>query len=177
MWPGERVNAAPAFLRLREERVVGEPLILQQRLQRAGAAAEAERVDREEAVLRRDVVLLVAGRLELPVQRLAHDHPEGVARRRAMAGGEHELVAVGMLRPAVVVAQAAELRPGQVHRDVVRRIGERPAEVAGLRVIPEQGQGHARHEPDVLEPLFIFGIQQSRRATVPFVRSSLQPST
>ena len=93
-----------------------------------------------------------------------------------MAGGEHELVAVGMLRAAVVVAKAAELRPGQMHRDVVGRIGERPAEVAGLRVIAEQGQGHARHEPDVLEPLFVFGIQQGCRATVPFVRSSLQPS-
>ena len=56
--PGERVNAAAAFFRLREQRIVGEPLILQQRLQRAGAAAEAERVDRQKAVLRRDVVLL-----------------------------------------------------------------------------------------------------------------------
>ena len=44
--PGQRVNAAPALLRLREQRIIGEPLILQQRLQRAGAAAEAERVDR-----------------------------------------------------------------------------------------------------------------------------------
>ena len=77
-----------------------------------------------------------------------------------MAGGEHELVAVGMLRAPVIVAKAAERRPGQMHRDVVRRIGKRPAEVARLRVIPEQGQGHARHEPDVLEPLFVFGIQQ-----------------
>ena len=66
----ERVDAAPAFLGLGEERVVGEPLVLKQRLQRAGAAAETERVDREEAVLRRDVVLLVAGRLELPVAAL-----------------------------------------------------------------------------------------------------------
>ena len=65
--PGKRMNAAPPFFRLCEERVVGEPLVLQQRLQRAGAAAEAERVDREKTVLGRDVVLLVAGRLELPV--------------------------------------------------------------------------------------------------------------
>ena len=107
------------------------------------------------------VVLLVAGRLELPVEGLAHDHPQGVAGGRAMAGGKHELVAVRMLRAPVIVAKAAKLRSGQVHRDVVRRIGERPAEVAGLRVIPEQGQGHARHEPDVLEPLFIFGVQQA----------------
>ena len=156
------VDAAPAFLRLGEERVVGETVFLQQRLERAGAAAEAERVDREKTVLRRDVVLLVAGRLEFPVQRLAHDHPEGVAGGRAVARGEHELVAIGMLRAPVVVAKAAEPGPGQVHRDVVGRVGERTAEVAGLRVIPEQGQGHARHEPDVLEPLFIFGVQQAR---------------
>ena len=153
------MNAAPAFFRLGEERVVGKSLVLQQRLQRAGAAAEAERVDREKPVLGRDVVLLVAGRLELPVERFAHDHPEGIARGRAVSGGEHELVAVGMLRPAIVVAQAAKLRPGQVHRDVVRRIGERPAKVARLSVIPEQGQGHACHEPDVLEPMLILGIQ------------------
>ena len=158
----ERVDAAPAFLGLGEERVVGEPVILQQRLQRAGAAAEAERVDREEAVLGRDVILLVAGRLELPVQRLAHDHPERIAGRRAVACGEHELVAVGMLRAPVVVAKPAELGAGQVHGDVVRRVGERAAEVAGLGVVAEQRQRHARHEPDVFEPLFVFGIQQSR---------------
>ena len=157
----ERVDAAPAFPCLGEERVVGEPLVLKQRLQRAGAAAETERVDREEAVLRRHVVLLVAGCLELPVQRFAHDDPQRVARRRAMAGREHEFVTIGMLRTTVIVPQAAERGPSQMHGDVVGRVSERAAEMAGLRVIPEQCQGHAGHEPDVLELLLVLGIQQS----------------
>ena len=41
--PGERPDAAR--LRLREQRMVGETVVLQQRRQRARAAAEAERVD------------------------------------------------------------------------------------------------------------------------------------
>ena len=48
-----------------------------------------------------------------------------------------------------------------MHGDVVGRVSERAAEMAGLRVIPEQSQGHAGHEPDVLEPLLVLGIQQS----------------
>ncbi len=128
----QRVNAAAALFRLREQRLVGEPLLLKQRLERARTAPESERVDGEEPVFRRHVVFLVAGRLELPVERLAHDHPQRITRGRAVARGEHELVAVGMFRTPVVVPQAAELRPGEVHRDVVGRIGKRPAEVAGL---------------------------------------------
>ena len=42
---GQRFDAAR--LRLREERHVGQALILKQRLHRAGAATEAERVDRQ----------------------------------------------------------------------------------------------------------------------------------
>ena len=76
-----------------------------------------------------------------------------------MAAGQHELVAVGMLGPPVVEAQAAQLRPGQVHRHVVRRVGERPAEVPGLRVVAQQHQGHARHEADVFQPFEIGGAQ------------------
>ena len=56
---GERLDAAR--LGLREQRMVGQPLVLQQRLQRAGAAAEAERVDRQDRHLRIDVVAPVAG--------------------------------------------------------------------------------------------------------------------
>ena len=44
------MNAAPPpSFALDEERVVGEPWLLQQRLSGTGAAAEAERVDREKA--------------------------------------------------------------------------------------------------------------------------------
>ena len=42
---GQRLDAAQ--LRLGEERMVGEPLVLQQRGQRAGAAAKAQRVNRQ----------------------------------------------------------------------------------------------------------------------------------
>ena len=55
---GERLDAAR--LRLREERMVGEPVILQQRLHRAGAAAEPERVDRQDRDRGIDVVAPVA---------------------------------------------------------------------------------------------------------------------
>ena len=61
---GQRADAAA--LGLREQRMIGEPLILQQRLQRAGAAAEAQRVDRQHRDRRLDVVAAVAGRLVLP---------------------------------------------------------------------------------------------------------------
>ena len=59
----------------------------------------------------------------------------------------------GMLGSPVVEAQAAQLGPGQVHGHVVWRVGERSAEVSGLRVVAEQHERHARHEADVFETL------------------------
>ena len=38
-----------------------------------------------------------------------------------------------------------------MRRHVVRRVGQRPAEMAGLRIVAEQHQGHAGHVPDVFE--------------------------
>jgi hypothetical protein len=152
---GERLDAAR--FRLREQRVVGEPMVLQQRLHRAGAAAETERVDRKNRHLGVGVVAPIAGRAELPFQRLTHDHPQRITGRDAVPAGQHELVAVGMLGTPVVEPQSAPLRPGQVRRHVVGRVGERPTEVPGLRVVTEQHQGHAGHEADVFQPFEIGG--------------------
>ena len=109
---GQRLDAAR--LGLGEQRMVGQTVVLQQGLQRARAAAESERIDRQHGDLGIDVIALVAGQLELALQRLAQDHPQRVAGRHAVARRQHELVAEGMLGAAIVVAQAAELRPGQM---------------------------------------------------------------
>ena len=58
---GERLDAAR--LGLREQRMVAKTMILQQVLQGAGAAAESQRVDRQDGHLRIDVIALVAGEL------------------------------------------------------------------------------------------------------------------
>ena len=148
---GQRANAA--HLRLREERMIGKPVILEQRRHRTGAASEPERVDRQDRDVRIGVVAPVAGRFELPRQRLAHDHPQRIARRDAVATREHELVAVGMLRPPVVEAQSTEIGTGQVRRHVVGRVGQWAAKVPGLRIVAQEHEGHARHEPHVFETL------------------------
>ena len=77
-----------------------------------------------------------------------------------MAARQHELVAVGMLGTPIVVAQAAEIGTRQMHRDVVRRVGQRSAEMPGLRIVAEQDQGHAGHEADVFQSLAIVGQAQ-----------------
>ena len=66
-------------------------------------------------------------------ERFAHDHPERIARGRAVAGGEHEFVGIRVLGPAIVVVQATAPGADQMRGDVERRVGQRPAEVAGLR--------------------------------------------
>ena len=72
-----------------------------------------------------------------------------------MAASEHELVAIGMLGPAIVVAQATELGTGEMHRYVIGRVGQRTAEMPGLGIIAQQHERHAGHEADVLETLAI----------------------
>ena len=62
-----------------------------------------------------------------------------------------------MLGPAIVVAQAAEFGTGKMHRDVVGRVGQRSAEMAGLGVVAEQHQRHAGHEADVFQTLAVVG--------------------
>ncbi len=94
-----------------------------------------------------------------------------------MAGGEHELVAVGVLRAAIVVAKAAEIGAGQMHGDVVGRVGERAAEVPGLGVVAQEHQGHARHAPDVFQVLAIGCAQPAgrRRRNLNTHRCASQP--
>ena len=158
--PGQRADAAP--LGLGEQGMVGEPLVREQGLERAGAPPEAERVDRQHRRVGRHVIAPIARRLVPPVHRLAHDHPEGVAGRGAVAGRQHELVGVGVLRSPVVEAQAARGRTRQMGGHVEGRVRGRPAEVPGLRVVPEQRQRHAGHVPDVFESL---PLRWRRRST------------
>jgi hypothetical protein len=145
----ERTNAA-AF-RLREQRMVFQIRFVQQRLQRARAAPESQRVDRQHRDLRVDAITRIAGLLILAIQRLAHDHPQRVARGDRVARRQHELVGVRMLRPAVIVTESAVFRTGQMRRNIVRCVGERSAEMPGLRVISQQHQGHAGHVSNVVE--------------------------
>jgi len=56
-----------------------------------------------------DVVAGIASGLMLAIQGLAQDHPQRVAGRRTVAGGQYELVAVRVLGSPVVVAEAAQL--------------------------------------------------------------------
>ena len=157
-----RQRADAAAFRLREARVIGEAGVFQEIFQRARAAAEAERVDREHRGLGRDVVAAIAGRLELPRERLAEDHPQRVARGRAVAGGQHELVAVRVLWAAIVVVQSAAGAAGEMRGDVERRVRQRSAEMPGLRVVAEQHERHAGHETDVLQVLEVAPVGRLR---------------
>ena len=56
-----------------------------------------------------------------------------------------------MLRPAVIETESAVFRTDQMRRNIVRCVGERSAEMPGLRVISEQHQGHAGHVSNVVE--------------------------
>ncbi len=145
----KRTNA-PVF-RLRKQRIVFQSRIAQQRLQRAGAAPESQRVDRQHGNQRVNVITRIAGLLILAVQRLSHDHPQRIARWNRMAGREHEFIAVRVFRPAVIVTESAVFRPDQMGRNVIRCVGQRSAEMPGLRVISQQHQGHAGHVSNVVE--------------------------
>ena len=152
---GQRLNAAR--FGLREQRMIRQSIVLEQSLHRARAAAESERIDRQNRDVRIGEIALVARRFELARQSLAHDHPQRVTGGDAVPAGEHELVAIGMLGTAIIVAQAAQLRPGQMDRHVVRRIRQRSAKVPGLGIIPQQHQRHAGHEPDVFQAFAVVG--------------------
>ena len=168
---GEGLDAAG--FGLREQRHVGEPLILEQRGERSGTAAEPERVNRQDGDGGIDVVPPVARGLIPSLERLSHHHPERVAGRDAVPAGEHELVGVGVLGPPIVEPQSAQLRAGEMHGDVVRGVCQRPAEMSCLRVVPEQHEGHARHEPHVFHPLAIVGrVQRLNGGHQCFARSS-----
>ena len=150
---GEGANAAQSGLR--EERVIVEAVVLQEGCQGAGAASKAEGVNGQNGVVRIDLVAGVAGSSMLAAERLAHDHPQGVGGGDVVPAGEHELVAERVLGAAVIVPQAAQVRPGKVQRDVVRRVSQRPAKMPRLGVIAHHHQGHAGHETDVIKTLAV----------------------
>ncbi len=131
--------------------MVSQPRVVQQRLKRARAAPESQRVDRQHGDVRVDKITRIAGLLILAIQRLAHDHPQRVAGGDRVACGHHEFVGVRMLRPAVIVTESAVFRTEQVRRHIVRCVCERSAEMPGLGVISEQHQGHAGHVSNVVE--------------------------
>ena len=162
---GERAYAAQ--LRLRHERVVVKPALAQQRIERLAPSAEAERVYREHRRSRVGDVAVVAGARVLARERLAHDHPQRVGDGRVVAAGEHEAVGVGVLRAAVVVPQPAQLRPNQMGRDGVGRIGERPAEVSGLGVVAQQNERHRREKAHVFDALLVIIRQLHRPRRLP----------
>ena len=149
--PGERPDAPS--LGLREQRMIGQPLIGQKRLQRSGAAAESQRIDRQHRDVGGDVVTPISRCLVFAEERFAHDHPQGIAGRRAVACGEHEFVAVRVFGATVVETEASVLVTGKVRDDVERRVGQRPAKMAGLRVVAEPHESHAGHEADVFHSL------------------------
>ena len=130
--PGKRADAAQAGLR--EQRIVRQAVVLEQRLQYAGSAAKPKAIDGQHRDFGINLEPCIArGRMSAR-HGFAHDHPQCVERRYVVAAGEQKLVAERMLRAAVVVAQAAVFGAGQVQGDVVgrvRRAARRSARSAG----------------------------------------------
>ena len=106
-----RQCADAADLRLGHEGMVLQVVVPKEGFQGPLPAAEPEAVDGQEGDVGVDVVAVVAGEGVAAGHGLAHDEPEGIGNRCVVAAGQHELVGVGVLGPAVVVAQAAEVRP------------------------------------------------------------------
>ena len=158
--PGQRADAAD--LGLGEQGVVRQPVVLQQRRQGAAPAPESQRVDRQHAHVGIDCVAVIARRGVLLRHGLAHDHPEGVGRGDVVPAGQHEAVAKRVLGPAIVISQRAVLGSAEMQGHVVWRIGQRPAEVAGLGVVAQQHQRHRGHEPNVFDPIAVVGGDFSR---------------
>src|SRR5262245_48875659 len=100
--------------------MIDEPLIRKQRLQGAGATAESERIHSEHRQIWRNVITPITSGLVFAIHRLTHDHPECVTRWGTVAGSEHELVGVRMLRPAVIKTKPACFRPREMSGDIKR---------------------------------------------------------
>ena len=131
--------------------MIGEAGVLQDILQRAGAPAETQRIDRQHREIGRDVVPAIACYLIFSRERLAHDHPQGVTRRRAVTGGEHELVAVGMFGTAVIEAEPSPVGAGEMRRDIERRVCQGAAKMSRLGVVAQEHERHAGHEAHVFQ--------------------------
>ena len=157
-----RQGADAAQPGLREQRVVGQAVIGEQGGQGAGPAPEPETVDRQQSQLRIRVVAVIAGGGAAARQRFAHDHPQRVGGGDVVAAGEQEAVRERVLGVTVVVAQPTGVGARQVECDVVRGVGQRPAEVAGLRVVAEQGEGHGGQKAHLLESFRVVGGHRHR---------------
>ena len=149
-----------ARLGLGKQGIAGQAVVLQQRLERSGATAEAQRINGQDRNFRIDRITLVAGLLELALQRLPQDHVKRVAGGHAVARRHHELVAEGVFGAAIVIAQAAALRPQQVRCNIERGVGERSAEMPGLGIVAQQHQGHAGHKAHIFQPPAFFAFHQ-----------------
>jgi len=66
--------------------MVRQAIFLQQCLHRAGAPAKTQRIDGQHRDFGIGEITLVAGQPVFALQRLAQNHPEGVAGRYAVAG-------------------------------------------------------------------------------------------
>ena len=138
--------------------VVGQAVLLEDRLERAGPPAESQRVDRQDRHPGVAGEPIVAGRLMLPPERFVQDHPQRVARRNTVTARKHKPVRVGELGLAKVVPQSPQGWSSEVTGDVVGRVGQRPAEVARLRVVPHETEVHRGHEGDVVKAFaFVLG--------------------
>ncbi len=76
-----------------------------------------------------------------------------------MPRGQHELVAIRVLRTPIVEVQPAPIPPDEVRDDVEGRVGQRPTEMTRLCVVAEQHQRHAGHEADVFELLPVLKVE------------------
>jgi hypothetical protein len=63
-----------------------------------------------------------------------------------------------MLRPAVIKTETTLPGSGEMRDDIEWRIGERPTEMPGLRIITEQHQRHTCQVADIFK-LFALGRQ------------------
>ena len=75
-------------LRLREQGIVDQAVVLEQAREHAGTAPEAEAVDGQEGDLGVDMVAGIPGRCVATGHGFAHDHPKRVERRDVVAAGE-----------------------------------------------------------------------------------------
>ena len=140
---------------LGKEWIICQPVLLQQAPQGPGATAKAQRIDGQDGYLRVNVVAWITGARILACHGLTHNHPQGIRGGDVVSTSQHEFVAERMFGLAVVIAQATELRPGQMDRDVVWCVGQRPTKMPCLGIVPEQHQGHAGHVPNVLNTLAV----------------------
>src|SRR5215467_1251460 len=96
-------NAAP--FGLCKERMLCQPVLLQQAPQGSGTTTKAQRIDGQDGHLWVDIVAWITGARILACHGLAHNHPQGIRGGDVVSTSEHEFVAEWMFGLAVVIAQ------------------------------------------------------------------------